>query len=77
MEENVITLCPQERDLSFYLDEQTGEQRLDTSFIDSNFSINDIITILRDTLPEEDSQVYGALMRHESWDKRKTPITQN
>ena len=77
MGENTITLCPQERELSFYLDEHTGEQRLDTSFIDSNLSINDIITILRDTLPEEDSQVYGALMRHESWDKRKTPITQN
>ena len=65
------------RELSFYLDEHTGEQRLDTSFIDSNLSINDIITILNNTLPEEDSQVYGALMRHESWDKRKTPITQN
>ena len=77
MEENIITLCSQERELSFYLNEHTGEQRLDTSFIDSNRSINDIITILRDTLPEEDSPFYGALMRHESWDKRKTPITQN
>jgi len=77
IEENTITICPKEIELSFYLNEQTGEQRLDTSFIDNNLSINDIIKILNDTLPEENSPFYGALMRHKLWNKSEIPITQN